>query len=83
MVAPQGFEPRLPDPESDVLPLDQGAKPNSKVYFQFQITHLNNFYTTTSNIFRKRRRHVSFPKTAINSNKPGPNPTPQSPNRVG
>ena len=26
MVAPQGFEPRLPDPESDVLPLDQGAK---------------------------------------------------------
>ena len=25
VVAPQGFEPRLPEPESDVLPLDQGA----------------------------------------------------------
>ena len=37
----------------------------------------------TSSAFFNLRTHVSLPSTAISSNNPGPNPTPQSARRVG
>ena len=36
MAAPQGFEPRLPDPESGVLPLDEGAAQSGYVLLSGQ-----------------------------------------------
>ena len=75
LAAPQGFEPRLPDPESGVLPLYEGA-----INLCQETSCLGD---RTSSARSRRRIHVACPSTSINSNNPGPNPTPHSDSRVG
>ena len=53
-----------------------------KIYTAFREGTLH-YGPKTSRAFFSRRTQVSRPSTAISSNNPGPNPTPQSASRVG